>query len=68
MCHEFANEYYVVFNPQKTICMYKTIPCGIDMYLGGEKLRWVDSIRHLGNMVNPDLKDDLGIQLKTLDL
>ena len=67
VCHEFANEYDVVFNPMKTVCMlfgHKNIPNGNDVYLGGERLRWVDSLKHLGNIVTPDLKDDLDIQLK----
>ena len=34
------------------------------IYLGREKLRWVDSFKHLGNIVTPDLKDGLDIQLK----
>ena len=66
-CQEFAYEHDVVFNPKKTVCMvfgYKTVPNDIDIYLGREKLRWVDSFKHLGNIVTPDLKDDLDIQLK----
>ena len=67
VCQNSAYEYDVMFNPKKTVCMLfgcKTIPNDIVMYLGGEKLRWVDSFRHLGNIVTPDLKDDLDIQLK----
>ena len=30
------------------------IPNGIDVYLGEEKLRWVDSIRHPSNIFTPD--------------
>ena len=64
---EFAYEHDVVFNPKKTVCMLfgcKTIPNDIDIYLGREKLRWVDSFKHLGKIVTPDLWDDLDIQLK----
>ena len=67
VCQEFAYEHDVVFNPKKTVCMLfgcKTIPNDIDIYLRREKLRWVDSFKHLGNIVTPDLKDDLDIQLK----
>ena len=42
----------------------KTIPSDIAIYLGREKLRWVDSFRHLGNIFTPDLKDGLHIQLE----
>ena len=74
VCHDFASEYGVVFNPKKTVCMLfgcTTIPNGIDMSLGREKLIWADSIRHLSNIVSPDLKDDINFQLKgviSLDL
>ena len=63
VCQEFDYEN----DPKKTVCMLfgcKTIPNDIDIYLGREKLRWLDSFKYLGNIVNPDLKDDLDIQLK----
>ena len=62
VCQEFIHEYDVVFDPQKTACMLfgcKTIPNDIVIYLGEKKLRWVDSFRLLGNIVTPDLKDEI---------
>jgi len=67
VCVDFASEYDVVFNPGKTSCMMfgmKTVPNTISMYLGQEKLQWANSIKHLGNMVSTDLKDDLDVQFK----
>ena len=64
VCHEFAYEDGVIFNPTKTVYTlfgYKTIPYGIGMYRSGERLGWVDSIRQQGNIATPHLKDDLNI-------
>lgn len=65
--YEFANGFAVMFNSKKTACMLfgvKHIPDNIVMYLGEEKLQWVDSFKHLGNIVTRNLRDDLDIQLK----
>ena len=67
VCHEFAYEHVVIFNPKKTVCMLfvcKIIANGSDMHLGGEKFRWEDLIRLLFNSITPDLQDDLKIHLK----
>ena len=66
-CQRFAYEHNVVINPTKTVCMLfgcKTIPNDIEIYLGREKLRWVGSFNHPGNIVIPDFIDDLDVQLK----
>ena len=43
---------------------YKNISSGIAMYLVGEKLKWADSVRHLSEIVNTDLRHVFNIQLK----
>ena len=35
-----------------------------NIYLDGEKLKWVNCVRHLGNLITWNLKDDDDIQLK----
>ena len=65
----FAYEHDVVFNPKKTACMLFgciTNPNDIGMYLGGEKLSWVESFKHLGHIVTPALKNDLDFQYKNV--
>ena len=66
ICNDFAQEYSVKFNSKKTQCMC----VGKDgeffqgnIYLDGEKLKWVNCARHLGNLITWNLKDD-DIQLK----
>ena len=73
VCHEFADEYDVFFIHKLFIINnldvyprdvytkpgYKDIPNAIEIYLGGEKIRWVDSLKHLGNAVTPNLIHDI---------
>ena len=64
MCPMMYNKYDVVFNPNRTVCVLfgcKINPNGFDIYLGGEKLRWIESFKHLGNIVTSDLWDDFDI-------
>ena len=52
--HDLAYEHDVAFNPKKTVCMLfgcKIIPNDIGVYLGRENIRWLDSLRHLHNIV-----------------
>jgi len=67
ICDEFANEYFVKFNAKKTVCIrfsMKVQPEDKYVYLSGEKLSWCNQVKHLGNILSYNLKDDHDIQLK----
>ena len=67
ICEKFADEYDVLFNAKKTIC----IKIGSDgeppvkpVMLHGSVISWAKCIKHLGNMINVDLSDEADIALK----
>ena len=71
VCQEFSTAYNVQFNESKTMCIkfdwnktYKLHP----VCLNGKKLRWVQSIKHLGNTLCRDLSDNTDTHLKANDL
>jgi thiol-disulfide isomerase/thioredoxin len=54
-CEEFAKEYRVKFNPKKSMCL-KTAAYEYDtVSLNGHAIQWVESARHLGNMIDTKL-------------
>ena len=67
ICEEFANDHSVTFNSGRISCMclgrMPEYPQP-QIYLNGMILQWVKNARHLGNIVTPQVKDDMGIQLK----
>ena len=67
ICSEFATEYDVTFNPNKTACMAfgnRHVCPDLHLYLDGKMLEWTDTFKHLGNVITVDQKDDSDIQLK----
>ena len=67
ICEGFADEYNVLFNCKKTVCMRvgnegKELVRGVT--LNGTKLSWHKRVKHLGNIVTHDLKDDQDISYK----
>ena len=69
ICEEFAQTHGIHFNASKTqlICFRHsaaTVPAHIS--LCGQCLPLVDSVVHLGNTLQLDLSDKLGIQLKLM--
>ena len=67
ICEEFADEYNVLFNCKKTVCM-RVGSGGTEpnrpVTLNGIKLSWHKKVKHLGNIVTHDLKDDEDITYK----
>ena len=62
-CDRFAKEHYVIFSPVKSVCM-RILPrqvklnCCPSIYLGNEKLNFVDSFNYLDHTVTANFKDD----------
>ena len=55
------------FNPSKTACMTfgnRHVCPDLHLYLNGTMLEWTDTLKHLGNAITADQKDDSDIQLK----
>ena len=63
ICNDFAQEYSVKFDSKKTQCLCVEKD-GEFFHLDGEKFKWVNCVRHLGNLITWNLKDDDDIQLK----
>ena len=60
ICEDFGNDYNVMFNCKKTICMRVGSggePPERAVTLNGNKLTWSKKVKHLGNIVTHDLKD-----------
>ena len=66
VCKTFADEFNVKFNPKKTTCIKfgSKISENVSLSLNGCPISWVDSVKHLGNMVNNTLTDDNDCSLK----
>ena len=67
ICEDFALEYNVLWNCKKTICMRigsGGIPPEKPLTLNGNILTWSSEVKHLGNMINNDLKDKIDISYK----
>ena len=67
ICEEFALEYNVLWNCKKTICMRigsGGVPPQRQLTLNGTVLNWASKVKHLGNMVNHDLKDNVDMVYK----
>ena len=66
ICEKFASVYHVAFNAEKTMCIKFGCPVtDIDkVYLNGSIVKWVDCVKHLGNIVNNRLKNDDDCSLK----
>ena len=68
ICSEFAEEYNVTFNARKTVCMRvgkSGQPPKRSVSLHGVAIQWTDQIKHLGNAIPWNLKDDPDIRVKT---
>ena len=69
ICEEFGNEYSVIYNSKKTVC----IKCSIvsnhreqkpEMSLNSEALSWAECVKDLGNHIRSDLSEAKEIQRK----
>jgi len=71
ICDEYGEEYSVEYNPIKTVCVAfsrRKVRVKPDIYLSGQKLRWVDSVKHLGNHLGANLSESKEITMKKSDL
>ena len=60
-CSEFASKYNVIFNPSKSksiVFSKKGLRHYPDLYMNAIKLDNVQSVNHLGHILNCDLSDD----------
>jgi len=59
ICADFANQYNIVFNAKKTMCIKFGAPLTSHeyAYINGNPIKWVDQFRHLGNIVHSNLSD-----------
>jgi hypothetical protein len=66
ICCDFAIDYHITFNPKKTLCIKfgDSINESDIAMLNGDIIKWVDKIKHLGNMVSYDLLDYKDCQSK----
>jgi len=66
ICHNFAQEFNITFNVKKTMC----IKYGSDVkdheqvFLNGVPLKWVKSVKHLGNYITSNLDDNCDCNFK----
>ena len=67
ICESYGVEYSMSFNGSKSVCI-KFSKNGqqpdIPVYLNGNSLQWPHKVKHLGNWLRSDLKDDTDIDIK----
>ena len=62
-CDNFAKDHYFIFSTTKSVCM-RILPKNLKLnncpsiYLGTEKLSFVDTFNYLGHTISCDFKDD----------
>ena len=58
ICEDFGKEYFIKFNSKKSMCIKygEKYDCEKSQ-LNEETIIWVDSVKHLGNIINNDLND-----------
>jgi len=70
-CEDFAKDWDLAFNSQKSICVaFSRRPriVTIPMSLNGESLAWCRSVKYLGNYVSQDLREEEEISKKRGEL
>ncbi len=57
ICTDFAKQYNIVFNANKTMCIKFGAPDTPQdsVYLDNNATQWVDQVKHLGNIVHSNL-------------
>ena len=71
VCEEYAKDYGMFFNPVKSVCTMftkKRINSFPSVYLCGDKLSWVQQVKHLGSILSGSLSEGPEIALKRGDL
>ena len=65
ICEEVSKEYFIKFNSEKSMCIKygEKYDCEKSQ-LNQETIIWVNSVKHIGNIINNDLNDiDLSVSL-----
>ena len=70
ICEDFADEYSVKYNAEKTVCVLfsKKDVCKPSVKLCGKELDWVQSVKHLGNYLEENMSESTEIRKKKQDL
>ena len=60
ICEEFAKEYQLTFNSNKSYCIqFGDRPVGNKaVFMNGEPMEWVSEVKHLGNILSSNLSDN----------
>ena len=59
ICQKFGEEYGVKYNPAKSVglCVNQRQQPLPDIFLAGQAITWVSSVKHLGNFIQADLSE-----------
>ena len=66
ICNSFALEHDLIFNSKTSLAIKygEGVFDNEAVYLGENRIIWVDSVRHLGNFINSDLTDATDCRMK----
>ena len=66
ICCEYAKEYDVTFNPNKTVCIKygDKVEFNGHVVMNGNIIEWEDNVRRLGNFVDATLSDSSDCRYK----
>ena len=70
VCEDFGKEYDVSYNPSKSICLQiggEILQTRSDVFLNGQTIKWDNSAKHLGNIINTHNSDSNDIRQKRND-
>ena len=71
ICEKFGDTFGVKYNSRKTVCVLfskQRVASKPDIYLCGDKLMWVDSVKHLGHKIMYNLSETEDVRMKKCDL
>jgi hypothetical protein len=69
ICEQFSLKTHVSFNPLKSVCIrMSNSDRGFQVTLNGEIIKCATSVKHLGQIINHDLKERLETEYKRSDL
>jgi len=68
ICEDFGREFSLTYNAKKTVCIHfksRGVKCHTpNVSLNNTELQWLSTVKHLGNLVSQNLKEDQEIQAK----
>ena len=69
-CETFGNEFGMTYNPNKSVCAMfsRRNKPSIDMFLNGRPLMWQKDVKHLGNHLSSDLREQKEMSSQKCDL